>query len=145
MYRTLRSIHLLCGLFALPMLLMYGLSAVQMAHSKWFRTTVTTTESSVQMQPGRTDGRLLARGIMASRNLHGEITSIEPSPSGFAIRIAVPGTVHEIRYDRATGAGRIRTSVASGSFLRRPCRGKVSCCKEEEIGWRSVYTTRLNR
>ena len=52
MYPTLRTIHLLCGALALPMLLMYAVSAVQMAHSKWFRLKPSVTDAKVQLQFG---------------------------------------------------------------------------------------------
>jgi hypothetical protein len=115
MYATLRTIHLLCGAFALPVLLMYALSAVQMAHSKWFVMKPAVTELDIPMQSGYSDGRLLARDVMARRNIHGEINSVQQTPGGFSVRIVVPGTVHEIRYDRATGATWVRTSV--GGFM----------------------------
>jgi hypothetical protein len=112
MYPSLRTIHLLCGAFALPALLMYGLSAVQMAHSKWFSMKPAVAERSVSLQAGCADARQVASRLMASHDIRGEINSIEQTPGGFNIRVAVPGTVHEIHYDRATGAVRIRTSVA---------------------------------
>ena len=56
MYPTLRTIHLLCGAFALPMLLMYGVSAVQMAHTKWFSLTPVISESTVQLSRDYSDG-----------------------------------------------------------------------------------------
>jgi hypothetical protein len=37
MYRLLRNTHLFLGLPAFFFVLMYGLSAVQMAHDTWFR------------------------------------------------------------------------------------------------------------
>jgi len=108
MYTTLRNIHLLCGCFAVPALLMYGVSAVQMAHTSWFVMKPAVTESLVTLSPGAIDGRRVANQLM----LGSEITTIQTTPKGFDIRMAVPGTVHEIHYDRATGDTRIRTSVA---------------------------------
>jgi hypothetical protein len=112
MYRTLRTIHLLCGVFALPMLLMYGMSAVQMAHSKWFDMKPSLTEVTLPMPSNYTDGRQLAHDIMANRGIRGEITAVEQTPAGFNVRIVVPGIVHEIRYDRATRTAVIRRSAA---------------------------------
>jgi hypothetical protein len=108
MYTTLRNIHLLCGSLALAGLLMYGLSAVQMAHPRWFVMKPAVTESRVLLGANESDGRRVARELALS----GEITAIQQTPSGFDIRIAVPGTVHEVKYDRATGEARIRTSIA---------------------------------
>lgn len=112
MYRSVRTIHLICGAFALPALLMYSVSAVQMAHSRWFAMKPVVTESSVSIAPGYSDGRLVATHVMASRNIRGEINSIQRTPGGFNIRVVVPGTVHDIQYVRTTGRAQIRTSVA---------------------------------
>ena len=37
---------------------------------------------------------------------------MKSTPAGFDLRILVPATVHEIRYDAATGRTHIRTSVS---------------------------------
>src|SRR6266851_2409273 len=71
-YPVLRTIHLLSGVFALPALLIYGVSAVQMAHTTWFPMKPVVTEIELPMHPGYTDGRQLAHDVMAARNLHGE-------------------------------------------------------------------------
>src|SRR3954453_19614075 len=87
MYHTLRTIHLLCGAFALPMLLIYGASAVQMAHTKWFSLTPVISESTVQLSSDYSDSRLLARELMTQGNVRGEINSVEETLSGFTMRI----------------------------------------------------------
>lgn len=109
-YKTLRTIHLLCGVFAVPALLMYGISAVQMAHSKWFSMQPVITERDIAMPPGYSGGRQLASDLMAQQNIRGEIAAVQPTPAGFDLRIQVPATVHEIRYDAQTGRTHIRTS-----------------------------------
>jgi hypothetical protein len=112
LYPVLRTIHLLCGAFALPALLMYGMSAVQMAHNRWFTMKPAVVEADLQLAPGYTDGRLLARDVMARRRITGEITDIQQKSPIWSVRIAVPGTVHEIRYDVTTGLTHARTSRA---------------------------------
>jgi hypothetical protein len=111
-YPSLRTIHLLCGVFAVPALMMYGVSAVQMAHSNWFAMKPAVTEVEITMSPGYTDGRRLAHDVMASRSIRGEIASVKQTQGGLEVRITVPGTVHEIRYEGARGRVRLRTSVA---------------------------------
>ena len=112
MYPILRNIHLFCGALALPGLLMYAVSAVQMAHSRWFTMKPAIAETALSLQPGLTDGRLIAREVMAAHQMRGQIAAIQTQPSGVSARIVVPGTVHELSYTRATGAVRVRTSVA---------------------------------
>jgi hypothetical protein len=111
-YSSLRTIHLLCGVFAVPALVMYGVSAVQMAHTKWFHMKPVVTEVEMPMRPGYSDGRLLAHDVMASRNIRGEIASVKQTKGGFEVRVTVPGTVHEIRYEGTSGRVRLKTSVA---------------------------------
>jgi len=94
------------------MLAMYGVSAVQMAHSTWFRLQPEVREREVQVRRGYTDGRALAREVMQNQKIRGAIASVQATPAGFDVRIVVPGTVHEIRYDGVRGAVRLRSSVS---------------------------------
>ena len=111
-YRWLRTIHLLCGVFAAPALLMYGVSAVQMAHNHWFTMKPAVTETEIPLRPGSTNGRLVTLEVMSIRGIDGEISAVRKTPSGFETRVTVPGTVHEISYDAASGHVRLRSSVA---------------------------------
>ena len=111
-YASLRTIHLLCGVFAAPALLMYGVSAVQMAHAHWFNMKPTVTEIEMPIPPGNNDGRQMAQEVMAGRGIHGEISSVRKTPAGFEIRVTVPGTVHKIRYDGGSGQVGLRTRVS---------------------------------
>src|SRR5690606_3201596 len=70
------------------------------------------SEIQTQVQPGYSDGRLLAREIMMTRGIRGEIGLIQPTSSGFHVRITVPGTVHEIGYDRESGSTVVRSNTA---------------------------------
>jgi hypothetical protein len=110
MYKTLRTIHLICGLLSVPFLLMYGISAVQMAHSKWFPMKPVVTERTVTV-PAGLDARALARHLRAE-GVRGELSQIKETPTGLSLRLTVPGTVHDISTDRANSAATIRTSVA---------------------------------
>jgi hypothetical protein len=112
MYPGLRTIHLLCGTFSAPMLLMYAVSSVQMAHSSWFKAKPAVTEAKLQMPAGYPDGRRLAIDVMTAHSIRGEINAVQQTPAGFTLRIVVPGTVHDVRYDRATGAVAVRTNIA---------------------------------
>lgn len=112
LYPALRTVHLLCGVFSVPVLAMYGLSAVQMAHSRWFVLKPAVSEVDLPLERGYTDGRALARAVMARSGIRGEIRAIDATPGGFHVRIGVPGTEHEIRYERNTGAAHVRSSVA---------------------------------
>src|SRR2546430_11985769 len=55
MYRFFRNTHLLLGITAFLFVLMYGLSAVQMAHQSWFSMKPTVTETRVAIPAGVAD------------------------------------------------------------------------------------------
>lgn len=112
MYRIIRTVHLLLASFSLPFLVLYAISAVQMSHSTWFDMKPVVLEREVPLEPGRTDARSIAREIMdRERDVKGELSNVQAADSGIALRIVVPGTVHEVRYDRTSGIARVKTSV----------------------------------
>ncbi len=112
-YGWLRSIHLISGAFAFPVLVMYGVSAVQMAHGRWFDLKpVAVIKHSIHLAAGNDDGRKIAREAMARTDVHGEIETVSTTANGFNVRVTVPGTVHVIEYDRSSGATSVRTTVA---------------------------------
>lgn len=113
MYKTIRTIHLLLASFSLPFLIMYGVSAVQMSHSSWFQMKPAIAEHELSLPSGQTDARILAREIMNQLpDTKGELSNVQSTDAGLTLRIVVPGTVHEVRYDRTTGVARVKTSVA---------------------------------
>ena len=113
MYKIVRNIHLLLASFSLPFVVMYGVSAVQMSHSAWFQMKPAVHEREMSITAGLTDARAIARAIMdRDRTVKGEVSNIQPNDTGVGLRIVVPGTVHEVRYERASGVARVRTSVA---------------------------------
>lgn len=113
MYRIIRNVHLLLASFSLPFLIMYAVSAVQMGHSTWFQMKPAVVEREMALDSGQSDARQLAREIMSRQPaMKGELNNVQTSESGLTLRIVVPGTVHEVRYDRASGVARIKTSVA---------------------------------
>lgn len=112
MYPTIRNLHLIFGLLSLPFLIMYAVSAVQMAHGRLFRIVPSVSERRVSMQPGYENARVLARDLMNAHGLKGELNNVQSKPSGMTMRIVVPATVHDVSYDKATGTTNIKTSVS---------------------------------
>jgi hypothetical protein len=111
MYAKIRTIHLLLGLSTLPFLLMYGISAVQMAHSSWFNLKPRVETRDLQIQPGYSEARSIARELVAKYGLRGELRDIK----GLRMRLVIPGTVHDIDYSNASGVAKVKTSV--GGFM----------------------------
>jgi len=112
MYKFIRNTHLLIGLFAFLFLLMYGVSAVQMAHNKWFSNKPAVTESEIALTPGG-DARSVARELMDRHGLKGELAQVRKAGSGFSFRIVRPGTVYEVAYATETGTANVKTNVAN--------------------------------
>lgn len=114
MYLWLRNSHLAAGLFSVLFLLVYGVSAVQMAHHDWFKLKPTVTEERVSVRPELAENpRALARALMDERGLRGELGKIETTEQGFKFIISRPGTNYAIDYSRASGEAHVRTSVAT--------------------------------
>jgi hypothetical protein len=113
MYKVIRNIHLLLASFSLPFLIMYGVSAVQMSHSSWFEMKPSVVERQLSLPAGDMGARSVAREIMNRQpDMKGELSNVQSNETGLTLRIVVPGTVHEVRYDRTSGVARIKTSVA---------------------------------
>ena len=113
MYKTIRTVHLLLASLSLPFLLMYGVSAVQMAHGTWFNMKPVVRESHLAMSPGMTDARAVAREVTAhAPDVRGELTNVRVAAAEVVFRLVLPGTVHEVQYNPASGDTRLKTSVA---------------------------------
>jgi hypothetical protein len=106
MYRLLRDTHLLTGLFCGLFVLAYGMSAAQMAHSRWFSLKPQVTAQTFSI-PAGLDARAAARELM-DRGLAGDLRDV----AGTKFRIVRPGTVYDVRYDPAAGTAEVKTSRA---------------------------------
>jgi hypothetical protein len=116
MYRKMLAVHLCMGMFCFAFLAMYGVSAVQMAHRKWFRLSDQVTEQRFTLIPGVFDARAVARLLP----FRGELSSVRPAPDELRFAIARPGVVSEVRYSTVSGAAfvRIHESGVGGALNR---------------------------
>jgi hypothetical protein len=113
LHRLLRNTHLILGLLAVPMLLVYGASAIQMAHNEWFSLTPTLTESELEVGAfDSNDGRALAQALMDRYGMRGDLQQVKATDKGMALRIVRPGTVCDVDYTRQSGKAKVKTSVA---------------------------------
>jgi hypothetical protein len=113
MYQKIRTIHRLLASLSLPFLLMYGISAVQMAHGTWFNLKPSVMESRLSLTPGLTDARVIARNVGSqAAAVRGELTNVQKNAAGFTLRLVLPGTIHEVQYQQASGEVRVKTSVS---------------------------------
>jgi len=111
MYQLLRNTHLFLGVAAFLFLLMYGVSAVQMAHNRWFSMKPTVTERRATLdQDISDDPRAIARALR-SIGVRGDIGKVSVSDAGCKFAVARPGAYYEIEYVRATREARARIST----------------------------------
>lgn len=110
MHRTIRAIHLCCGLCALPFLLLYFASGVQMAHRTWWRVAPRITEQSFALPPNL-DPRDVARRLP----VRGELEQVFSVPASQVLVITRPGVTSRVSYVPATGEAHVR--VTSAGFL----------------------------
>lgn len=108
MYQKLRSLHLGTALCSLVFLLAYGISAVELAHRKWFTHPERSTVETRWLKPGIEDARVLARAW------RGELGPIENSPGALKFRVTTPlGRAYEVNYSMATGETTVKTTTIS--------------------------------
>lgn len=106
-YKFLRNVHLILGLMLFWVVMMYAVSAVQMAHR--IRIVPVVTESDVMATPGL-DARPLANELMRKYELSGEMGNATSLPGGYRFPLTRAGGVTQITYDRATGKAHLKTS-----------------------------------
>jgi hypothetical protein len=110
MYKLIRNTHLILGMGSLLFVLMYAVSAAQMAHR--IRLTPQVAEEDVALAPGL-EPRPLADALMRERGYGGELGNPAATPNGFRVNIGRPGTQYVVNYDRTTGVAHVRREVRS--------------------------------
>jgi hypothetical protein len=106
-YKFLRHMHLILGLLLFWVVMMYAVSAVQMAHR--IRIVPVVTESDVMATPGL-DARPLANELMKKNGISGEMGNVTPVSGGYRFPLNRAGGATQITYDRSTGKTHLRAS-----------------------------------
>jgi hypothetical protein len=101
LYKFLRNIHTILGMLLFWVILMYGASAVQMAHR--VRIVPVVVERDQTLEPG-----LEARAVAAKLDIGGEMGNVTQQPAGFRFPMNRAGGNSQITYDRTTGKVHIR-------------------------------------
>jgi hypothetical protein len=112
MYRLLRNTHLFLGLAAFLFVLMYGLSAVQMAHDTWFSMKPVVTEMRVSVAPDTSDDPRAVARQLRDVGVRGELGDVSDTAAGYKFEVARPGTNYQVEYTRATREAKIKVSTA---------------------------------
>ncbi len=120
MYRWIRNTHLLLGLSICLFLLMYGLSALQMAHPAWFDLKPAVTRENLVLTRDAGSARSVAEQLRHAHGLRGDVTEVKATPGGFRFRIVRPGENVLVEYARASGAVILeRNALGLMAFLNR--------------------------
>lgn len=106
-YKVLRQIHLILGLLLFWVVMMYAVSAVQMAHG--IRIVPVVVESDVMAAP-RLEPRPLANEVMEKYGISGEMGDVTPVSGGYRFSLNRAGGATQITYDRSTGNIHLRAS-----------------------------------
>jgi hypothetical protein len=113
-YRWIRNTHLFLGLFSAAFLLMYGVSAIQMAHSRWFPSRPKVTQSEISISAANGGGvRSVARELMDRHGMKGELQQVREAEGGIRFNIVRPGTVYEVDYSPSMNTAKVRTNTAN--------------------------------
>jgi hypothetical protein len=115
MFKTVRTIHLCAAAFSIVFLVMYSISAVQMAHSRWFDIRPKTAEQTLTLAPGLTDARIVARDLISQHGVRGDLRSVEVEPGRLKLQMVRPGTVYQIDY--AAADGRVEMKMLRSGWL----------------------------
>ena len=107
MYRWLREIHLALGVFSFGFLVLYGVSAVQMAH---FNVPVRASEARVALSGAAGgDARAVARELMERGLVRGVLREVEAGEASLRFRLERLGTVHSVTYFHDRGEALVHT------------------------------------
>ena len=116
MYRLTRNIHLLIGVSGAALILVYAISAVQMAHQWKINPRVSEQDIAVE---GGLQPRALAQWLMDHKGYRGELTRTFALGARYAITISRPGTSYDVTYDVAGNAHVKRTELPFVGVLNR--------------------------
>jgi len=115
--RWWRNLHLLVGLAVSPFALMYGLSALQMAHPDWIPAASSETRRSVAVSLSGDDPAAWAAAVREQAGLRGALRSLRSSGDGVEFRVERPGTTAEVRLDPVAGRAEVHERVADFAGL----------------------------
>lgn len=116
-YRLLRDVHLAIGAFLTPYLLIYAVSALQMAHPvlTFGKPAERTWEATIA--PGATDPLAVRETLRASHDVRGELRTSRIEGGVVHLGVERPGRRYEIEVDTETGRVRAKEVVSTASRL----------------------------
>jgi hypothetical protein len=120
MHRRIRNLHLVVGLLLTPYVLMYGASALLMAHPDWLQETQVTSRREISIGAIQGDRNVVAAAVMRQANLRGGLQSLREKAGAITFQVVRPGTSYEVEVHLARGHAVIRERRSDlGGFLKR--------------------------
>lgn len=117
MYRSIRNTHLILGLLASLMILVYAVSAVQMAHRFAIKPHIAREDLTLARGLG---ARSAAQQLMNERGYRGDLGNVASAAQQMRFSITRPGTAYAVTYDPASGRAHIeRRELAFMGLLNR--------------------------
>lgn len=107
--RVVRVAHRTFGLASALILLVFGVSAVQMTSGPWARPKATMSEIQATLPLGLEEGQALLTELSVRGLARGELDYVRLSSAGIAMRVTQPTAHYDIDYTRATGVTVIKT------------------------------------
>lgn len=109
MFQLMRNIHLGLGLVSVLMAAVFAVSSLVIIYRPWLPTGAQDSELTVRVfGEAAASPRALARELMASHGLKGDLRQIQEDGDSIRFRIMRPGESAEVEYVRASGEAKIK-------------------------------------
>lgn len=105
MYKLTRNIHLLLGLSAALVILVYAVSAVQMAHQYTIKPQISNQDLAL---PAGLQARTLAQVLMDQHGYRGDLGEVKSAGGRLSFTISRPGTSYAVSYEPSTGSTHVQ-------------------------------------
>lgn len=136
MYRLLRNVHLVTGLLSLWILLLYGLSSVQMAHWYLFPDTKEVVERTVPIESDAGDPRAFERELRERHGVRGHMKSAETDGGGLRLHFHRPDVETDALFE---GDGTATITETSWGLLMWPGRLHHDAGIWWDDGWMNLW------
>jgi hypothetical protein len=136
MYRLLRNVHLVTGLLALWILLLYGLSSVQMAHWYLFPDTKRVAERTVPVRADTGDVQAFERELRERHGVRGHLKSIKEDGDALYLRFHHPAVETDVV---RVGDGDAAISETSWGLVMWPGRLHHDAGVWWDDGWMNLW------
>lgn len=116
-YRWLLDLHLAVAAFCAPFLLLYAVSAVQMAYPRLTFPEKIERQFETTLAPGTSDPVAVHEALRASHDVRGELKESRSEAGVLHLRVVRPGRRYAIEVEAQSGRVRVREDVSTPAHL----------------------------